>query len=303
MDSSNKNPFGRYSVAIAFSTYNNSPHVKNTIDSILSQNHSNIYVSIADDGSHDNTVNDIYESLSSFDRFSISKLDHGERGIARKTSIDNALDKSPDFIFIIDSDMVLKENLLTDVLAFFEKKPNVGALVIPEIPFSLHKNYFSKVKVFERSIINNAGSDIGKNSIEAARFWRTDEYIRSGGIDSSQISFEETQPTIRYMESGGIIKRALFTGVYHDEKKVTFQNIISKKRYYFSHMDKTIENEERGFLKALSRWYFFRPVLYRWINIKKYIRHPLLFMGMLWMYMCLSAVGAFEMAKSAAKKA
>ena len=135
------------------------------------------------------------------------------------------------------------------MLQYFNGNPSIGALVIPELAFSDYTNFFSKVKVFERNIINNAGENVGHNSIEAARFWRREEYKKSGGINFNQIAFEETQPTIRYLEVGGKIKRAVFTGVKHDEKKVTLKNILEKKKYYFSVMNKTIGSEKSGFLK------------------------------------------------------
>ena len=62
-------------------------------------------------------------------------------------------------------------------------------------------------------------------------------------------------------------------------------------------MNKTIESEKGGFFKALSRWYFFRPVLYRPSNIIEYIKHPLLTIGMLYMYLRLSIIGVKEILK------
>lgn len=153
------------------------------------------------------------------------------------------------------------------------------------------------MKVFERNVINNAGETLGKRSIEAARFWRMSAYESTGGFNAEQIAFEEIQPTLRYIESGGVIRRAVFTRVYHDEKQVYLHDVLRKKAYYFSVMDRTMSSEEGGLRKALERWYFFRPVLYTWGNMKSYIRHPLLTMGMLWMYVCLTVIGVAAVLK------
>jgi len=182
------------------------------------------------------------------------------------------------------------------------KYPKIGSLVIPERAFTTHDNFFSKVKVFERNVVNRAGRFLGKTSIEAARFWRMEEYDWSGGINFNQIAFEETQPTIRYLEQGGVIERAQFTGVAHNEKRVTLENILQKKRYYFSVMDKTLQSENDGFMKAVKRWYFFRGVLYRGENLIEYIKHPILTLGMIYMYIALTFVWVQELIKNNMKK-
>ncbi|QAA32939.1 glycosyltransferase family 2 protein [Clostridium manihotivorum] len=289
-------------VSIIFSTYNSSEYVQSCLKSCLEQDYDNFDVIVSDDGSTDNTIEVLNKTASVYDNFYLIPLPHGERGIARAKAIEKAKKLGTKFLFIIDSDMVLKEHLLKEVITYFSDHPEVGALVIPEIAYSDYNNFYSKVKVFERNTINNAGENLGKNSIEAARFWRIDAYNSTGGININQIAFEETQPTIRFIEKGGLIKRAQFTGMYHNEKHVTLKNIIAKKRYYFSVMDKTLSTEEGGFLKALQRWYFFRPVLYRKDNLKRYIKHPLLTIGMFYMYLCLSIIGVYEILCSKFKK-
>lgn len=285
-------------VAIVFSTYNSAYYVGKCLDSCFSQDYPYIYVLVADDGSNDETLSILEDYKAVHPNFKYFALPHGERGLARKTAIEEARALGSDFLYILDSDMVLKEHLVRDCVDYLNEKKELGALVIPELAFSNATNYYSKVKVFERNIINNAGQDLGKNSIEAARFWRHEEYEKTGGINIAQISFEETQPTIRYLEMGGLIKRGVFTGVLHDEKEVTLKNIIEKKKYYFSQMNTTLESEHNGNRKAFSRWYFFRPVLYRRQNLLQYFKHPILTSGMVYMYLSLTFVGVVEILKS-----
>lgn len=284
-------------VVIVMTTYNNADIIEKTVITCMNQNYSNIHLVVTDDESKDGTGTIIKELNKTYENIHLIEMEHSERGVGRKIAIEKAYELNADYIYIIDSDMRLRDNFINECLDYFEKNKEVGALVIPELPFSESKNYFSKVKVFERKIINNAGESIGKNSIEAARFWKVEEYKKTGGLNPKQISFEEIQPTIRYIEMGGIVKRATFTGVYHDEKYVTLENLLKKKTYYFSVMNKTIESEKGGFFKALSRWYFFRPVLYRPANIIEYIKHPLLTAGMLYMYLRLSIIGVKEILK------
>ncbi|MBR2563649.1 MAG: glycosyltransferase family 2 protein [Paenibacillus sp.] len=284
-------------VSIVFSTYNNSECIEKCLESCLKQSYENVDIIIADDGSTDDTTLRIHRlALHAQKRIRVLHLPHGERGIARVTAIQEAVQEGAEYLLIIDSDMILEEGMI-DHLMEAVKNTEVGAYVIPEEAFTNYRNFFSKVKVFERNIINNAGEDVGKRSIEAARFWKMSAYLSTGGFNAGQISFEEIQPTLRYLEQGGKIKRAVCTRLYHDEKKVLLRELLAKKAYYFTAMDRTLSSESGGFWKALERWYFFRPVLYRKDNIKRYVRHPLLFCGMMFMYGCLSLLGVYGIIK------
>lgn len=59
-------------------------------------------------------------------------------------------------------------------------------------------------------------------------------------------------------------------------------------------MPKTLSSEEKGFMKALTRWYLFRPVMYQPNNLWLYIKHPLMTLGMLSMYFLLTLIGVSQ---------
>lgn len=289
-------------LAILLSAYNNEGIIEECVLSCIKQEGACIHVVVADDGSTDSTPSILRRIAGEYVNLHTIFLPHGERGIARKKAIDKAKELKPDYIYIIDSDMILEDDLAEKCISYLEGNQKIGSLVIPERAYTTYCNFFSKVKVFERNVVNRAGKFLGKTSIEAARFWKTGDYERSGGINFNQIAFEETQPTIRYIEQGGVIERAQFTGVAHNEKMVTLENILQKKRYYFSVMDKTMESEDGGFMKAVKRWYFFRGVLYRGENIVEYIKHPILTLGMVYMYLALTLVWIQEIVKNKVKK-
>lgn len=285
-------------VVILFSTYNNERTIRPCLRSCIGQHYKDLHIVIADDGSEDQTVETIRTlAAGSPVPVTVLELPHGERGVARVKAVEEARRLGAEYILVLDSDMILAEHLIQQSIDFFDDHQDIGALVVPEEAYSEADNFFSKVKVFERNVINNAGETLGKRSIEAARFWRMSAYESTGGFNAEQIAFEEIQPTLRYIESGGVIRRAVFTRVYHDEKKVYLHDVLRKKAYYFSVMDRTMSSEEGGLRKALERWYFFRPVLYTWGNLKSYIRHPLLTVGMLWMYTCLTVIGVAAVLK------
>lgn len=281
-------------VAIAVTTFNNPVHIKKLLNSCKNQTMQDYEVFIADDGSSDNTVEIMEEYAQKNTKIHVFPLEHGERGIARLVAIGEALKSGPKYLLIIDSDMFMKKNLLLEAVKNLERNTDVEALIVKELPYTDYTNYYSRVKVFERQLINNSGENVDLNSIEAARFWRSEAYVATGGIHPEQIAFEEIQPTIKCMEKGGIIKKLMVSGIYHDEKEVTLSNILQKKKYYFKMMNKTIDTEEKGLLKALTRWYLFRPVYYRKKNLKLYMQHPMLTFGVVFMYVALTFIGAYE---------
>lgn len=283
-------------VKIITTTFNNQEHVFTLIKSCASQTYQNIELIIADDGSTDFTNNMIEDLMKEYNWITHLKLPHGERGVARFEAINEAKKTEFDYMLIIDSDMKLEPNLIKEAVEKLESHYEIGALVIKEIPISKYKNPMTRVKIFERKIINNA-YEVDSRSVEAARFWRKQDYLQTGGINPAQISFEEIQPTIRYKAEGGIIKRLTSSGLFHDEKKVTLRNLLSKKKYHFEMMPRTLSTEENGFMKAFKRWYFFRPVLYQQNNLIEYIKHPLLTLGMIGMYIALTGIGVTEILK------
>jgi len=285
-------------VALVMSTFNNADFIPTSLAGCLGQDYPDLVVIVADDGSTDDTVAVMNEIAAAHPNLYVLPLPHGERGVARIAAIDKARELGAVHVVVLDSDMVLSDGLVRDCVAYLDRHLEVGALVIPEIAFSDSTNFMSKVKVFERNILNNAGEDWGNRSIEAARFWRLAAYDSTGGFNPKQISFEEIQPTIRYAAAGGIVKRATFTGLRHDEKHVTLKNLLQKKKYYFSVMNDTLSSEKQGLRSALERFYFFRPVLYRPDNVGQYVRHPLLALGMGSMYVALTGLGVWEVARS-----
>lgn len=282
---------------MVITTYNSEEYIGDLLDSITRQN-SDIHVVFADDGSTDETVVLLNYFKMKYKNVTILDLEHKERGNARKVGIECAFEIGNPYLMIIDADMYLSDNLIKECVLKLETNRKIGGLILKEIPFSEHDNLMTKIKVFERTILNNSSEIPDYNSIEAARFWSLEAYKVSGGINPYQIAFEETQPTIRYIEGGGLILKHMGGGIYHNEKKVTLINIIQKKKYQFKMMNRTLNTEKKGFFKALQRWYFFRPVMYKKENLKMYFKHPFLVFGMIIMYIILTVIGCTEILKS-----
>lgn len=282
-------------IGICIPNYNGQLTIKRCIGSAVSQRGPfSVEVFVVDDGSTDESPAILKNLAKQYENLNVFFQVHGERGIARKRSIDEAIRSQCDYLFFVDSDMSLEKGLVSKCFEQINRE-SCKALVVREKPYSSFKNYASQVKVFEREIINHHQGPIQRSSVEAARFWEADSYITCGGINPAQIAFEEIQPTLRIIEKGEKVGRVAQLGLFHDEGHITFRNLIQKKTYYFSKIHKTLDSEEKGLMKAIRCWYFFRPYLYTKKTISKALRTPQLYCGVLCMYSILSflSVGLF----------
>lgn len=278
-----------YKIQIILACYNEAELIQRCLKSCLKQSGSHkISITIADDGSQDETAYLIKKLKDAHQSIELLRLPHGERGIARNKALEHAIKTDPDYLLIIDADMVLPEDFIVQCIEFAEEN-KFEALIVPEWAFSAYDNYWTKVKVFERNTIYYSGKKPNLNtSIEGARFWSRKAFIRSGGFHPEQISFEDIQPTLRYAAQGGKIGRITTTHILHDEKKVTLKSLLNKKSYYFETMPVTAQTERHGWRNILQRWYFFRPTLYRMQNLQRYLRQPHLALSMFFIYILLS---------------
>lgn len=281
--------------AIVLACYNESQYIERCLISCLNQsgNDLEIQIYVADDGSLDETPTLIKGLTEQYPQIKPLYLTHAERGRARHAALQQALSAGFDYLLLIDCDMVLVDNIITECIAFSVKN-DLGALVIPEWSFSDYSNFWTRVKVFERNTIYHSGKNWAEYSIEGARFWTHKAYEQSMGFNPDQIAFEDIQPTLRYHKHGGSIGRITQTHLLHDEKYVTFQSLIKKKAYYFSHIPNTVEIEKLSLRTLIIRWYFFRPLMYRRKNLLRYLQSPLLTLGMIILYISLTFIAMWE---------
>ena len=290
MSEKSHSKINRYTVAVAMSTFNDTHRAVLAVKSIFESN-TRAYVKavVVDDGSEQDTVDALAALAEEYEHLTFIPRPHRERGFARHEAIQEALNLKPDFMLFMDADMILETGAIQYCIQSIEDT-KAGAVVVREVPFSDCSNFATKVKVFERHILNNSQMEMTEDSIEAARFWTTQAWEESGGLNPSQIAFEEIQPTIRYMKKGGKIARCRRAKMHHDEKEVTFDNLFGKKAYYFGQMHKTANSEENGVKEMIKRWYPFRKVYYEEQNVREYIKHPILAAGMVGMYAGLTGI-------------
>jgi len=290
------------SVVVAMSTFNDTERTVAAVRSVFTSNtRAKVYAVVVDDGSEQDTVDALAALEPEYENLTFLPRPHRERGYARHEAIQESLKLDPDYILFMDADMELDPEAIQHCMDAVQQS-GAGAVLIREIPHSSFDNFATRVKVFERHIINNSQLMVTQDCIEAARFWTVDAWKQSGGLNPTQIAFEEIQPTIRYIKSGGKVIRQRAAKLKHDEKEVYFSELFGKKGYYFGAMHKTGASEEQGFTEMLKRWYPFRKVYYERQNVKEYIKHPMLAGGMVGMYAGLTFLAAKNLGKESLKK-
>ncbi|QPK17022.1 glycosyltransferase [Pectobacterium versatile] len=104
-------------VNIIMATYNSNGYIKEQISSILSQTYCDFKLLIRDDGSTDNTVEDIMSMAVIDERIILVKDNIESKGVGE--NFKNILRSSEtDYIFLADQDDVWHENKLEELLCF-----------------------------------------------------------------------------------------------------------------------------------------------------------------------------------------
>ena len=101
-------------ISIIIPNYNGEKYILRCLDSIVKQKYKNIEIIIVDDGSTDNSVNMIkkYKEDNNLKNMSLICQNNLNAAIARNEGIKNA---TGDYVIFIDSDDILKENILNDI--------------------------------------------------------------------------------------------------------------------------------------------------------------------------------------------
>ncbi|PKM95186.1 MAG: glycosyltransferase family 2 protein [Firmicutes bacterium HGW-Firmicutes-1] len=267
-------------IGVLITTYNDDKIINHSLSAAYKQNYENLLIVCVDDGSKI-PVQKLIQFEHAEERLKIINLEHSERAVARQAGIDYLKSMNVDYFLFIDSDMKLSKGFIKKSVEFI-RETDVDGIIYPEIAYSKSQNYWTKVKVFERNLYQIHYEQYTSSSIEAARMWKTTSFL---GFEEGLKAFEEIQPTLKGFENGQKILKIKDVAIFHDEKHVTFLNLVAKKKGYFVSMG---EHESVKLKNVLPRFYFFRKQLYYKENLIKYLSKPHLFAGVVVMYLYLS---------------
>lgn len=249
-------------VSIVITTKNEEDIIKRLLTSIKNQNYKNNEIILVDNNSSDRTI-EIVKKMG------VKVYTFGpERSAQRNLGAKKALGK---YLLFLDADMELSKNVLSECVQLMEKGDNLGGVAIPEK--SKAKNFWERVKAYERSFYNEKGDPI----TDAARFFDKKVFFKAGGYDESITGPEDWDLPETIHELGYRVLRSKVS-IYHYERISNPLDLAKKKFYYAVSAYRYFEKHHIPIISSKTI-YFLRPVFYR--NWKKLLFNPLLSLAMI----------------------
>lgn len=251
-----------YKISVIITTKNEGRNIGRCLKAIQKQTYKNFEIIVVDNNSSDDTQ----KIAGKYTKNVYSK--GPERSSQRNFGAQKSHGK---YLLFIDADMELSPNILAECMSHISSESNVGGIVIPEI--AIGKNYFEKVKAFERSIYNESGDQF----TDAARFFPKDVFEKVGGYDESITGPEDWDLPDSVRKKGYKILRISST-INHYEYIPSLFALFRKKYYYAKRAHRYLKKQNIQVVGPKTV-YFLRPVFYK--HWRKYISHPFLFFGMI----------------------
>jgi glycosyltransferase involved in cell wall biosynthesis len=247
-------------VSVIIPAMNSSKTIGKCLESVIKQTYKNIEIFVVDRFSSDDTT-----KIASKFNANVLSID-GERTKAKNLGISKS---RGEFLFFIDSDMVLEPRVIEECVAICSTGDKIAGVIIPE--HSIGSGFWVRVRDFERGLY--AGSQI-----ESARFFRKKFVIAVGGFDEDAIIFEESTLPQKIENIGMRVDARIRSFILHDEEDFRLVKWLYKKHYYST----TIPFYSKKYKKAarIQTSIFQRIKLFIVNgNWKILMRHPLLSTG------------------------
>lgn len=257
-------------ISVIITTKNESRHLPILLESLKQQTYRDFEVIVVDNASTDDT-----KKLAG--KFGVRVFDKGpERSAQRNFGVQEA---KGEYVLILDADMTLAPDVLTDCSHALVKDPNIGAIIIPEKSFGT--GFWIKFKTFEREFY------VGDEMIEAPRLFKTSIFKKFNGYDEHITGPEDFDLPLRMRKAGIKIGR-IKSYILHDEGRFSPLKSAKKKYYYASHAGVFLKRHPEQVLTLGNL--IFRPVFFK--KWKKMITYPGLTLGMM-VVKIMEGAGAF----------
>jgi glycosyltransferase involved in cell wall biosynthesis len=241
-------------VSVVIPTKNNEKTLTKCLLSVKQQDYPNIEIIIIDAFSTDQTGN-IAERLGAH----VMQL-HSERTKAKNYGAQLA---KGDYVFFVDSDMILEPNVVGECLD--ECIKGITGVIIPEA--SIGSGIWVKIRDFERSMYQGT-------KIESARFFVRKHVLEVGGFDEDIITYEESTLPQKLERRGHKVDARIKSSILHNEDGFELSKWLRKKRYYSDTLKIYAERypeyarEQLGFKNRVK-------IFLSNGNLKRLMRHPI----------------------------
>jgi glycosyltransferase involved in cell wall biosynthesis len=227
-------------VSFVVPTRNSVRTIRACLESIRSQEISDLELVVVDNSSADGTL-EVARELAD-----VALTDGPERSAQRNVG---ARASHGRFLVFVDSDMVLDRDVAGEVVRAFESDPLAGALVLPELSFGT--GFWARCRVAEKRLY------LGDPDVEAARAFRREAFEAVGGYDTSLTGPEDWDLPDRLQSSGWAVGR-ITAHVHHDEGRISLRGTFRKKRYYGRTVGSYVAGHGRVGVRKAARAALFR---------------------------------------------
>lgn len=249
-------------VSVIITTKNEGQIIGRLIKSIKNQTYESKEIILVDNNSLDKTV-EVAQKMG-VKVYSFGPERSAQRNFGAKIA-------KGEYLLFVDADMELSRDVLKECVEVCSKNANIGGVAIPEK--SKAKNFWERVKAFERSFYNEKGDSV----TDAARFFKKEVFFKAGGYDETITGPEDWDLPETIKKLGYKIDRITVV-IYHHEWISSPFDLARKKFYYALRAHRYLSKQNISVISPKTI-YFLRPVFYR--NWKKLLMHPVLTLAMI----------------------
>lgn len=245
-------------VSVIIPTKNEEKNIGRCLQSLQSQNYTSIEVIVVDNHSNDKT-------RQITQKFGAEFFEKGpERSVQRNFGAQKA---TGEILFFIDADMEIGKEVIKQAVDLIRADPEIKSILVPEK--SVGNHFWARVRALERNCY------LGESTIEAARIFDRNTFLKIGGFDESLIAAEDWDLTQRASRIGKISR--VKDEIIHHEGHLSLLDHLKKKYYYAKDIKRyAIKHPEQFKTQAgIAR---LKPFAKNW---KKLVADPIHGMGVL----------------------
>ncbi len=260
-------------VSVIIPTRNSQGTLGDCLRSIQEQSYPDIETIVVDNNSTDSTIEIARE-------YTGKVFSQGwERSAQRNCGVRESEGK---YVLIIDSDMILSQDVIASCLKKISEDKELMAIIIPEQSFG--EGFWAQCKILERSFY------VGVDWMEAARFFYKADFERVGGYNENMVGPEDWDLSQRIAKIGKLDRVDKL--IFHNEGKLLLSKTIKKKYYY---ADKFLEYLKTNEKEPNVRYQTGIIARYKLFLSKpgQLFKNPFYGVGMLFMKTCEFGAGGF----------
>lgn len=267
-------------VSVLIPIYNQKNMIETVIDAVYRSNYKNIEVIAVNDGSIDGTK-EILDQL--IEKYSTLKVIHQKRGGKRKASAAGFYASKGQYLLCIDSDSVIDENAVTEIIKTFKSNPKVGTVVgeiriwnankglITKLQEAWHNISCNITKAYEstfRCVTCCSGSLAAYRREAIVNFmpyWADSNKLSGGGVDRELTAYVMAPKAAKndllqtLWHSSNLKQKLMESAALYDDaddRLLTAQSLVKWESAYVVTATTYVESQEtwKGFIKQQTRW-------------------------------------------------